>query len=333
LVALPLQGAPKGLVIYFHSTTAIRDLVPSRYTNAGGSVETEMAVSAFTSAGYAVAAPDYLGLGDDPGTHPYAIPSANYQSGVDMLSPTRILAVAQRCPIGSSLFVSGYSEGGAVAMWAAQRLQAAPPVDFRFRGSAPISGAYDLSGVELKSMLSGQSNVKWLAAKIYLAAYIGLSFTKLNPEVRLEQLFVPSFASYVPDVFSRENSDVDIIKRLAAKGLQLGAIRTIKRVLQPTFVRALEALDTRQPLIAHLVQENCFDWRPTIPLEMICLANDYLVPAENAKVALAAMQARGAGPDTVNCVVVSERRLDHLTFLPRGLALAKHFFDEVSEKN
>ncbi len=71
LVVLPQGGAPKGLVIFNHGTTADPNVSPSRYTGGAKPAEVESVILAFASGGYAVSMPDYLGLGDHKGAHPY----------------------------------------------------------------------------------------------------------------------------------------------------------------------------------------------------------------------------------------------------------------------
>jgi pimeloyl-ACP methyl ester carboxylesterase len=323
LVAIPRSGPKKGLVLYFHSTTSERDEVPSRFRPAGGPTETALILAAFCADGYAVIAPDYAGLGDDRSkVHPYAIASVNCQSGIAMIDIARQIAptLANR-----PLFITGYSEGGAVAMQAARNLSGRGSSSIR--ACAPISGAYDLSDTEARAMISHQSNAKWLAARFFLVGYLGYALSKSDPSITLDQLFVPSFASYVRSTFERNLTDLQIIERLVKKGLQVGALTSIQRALQPELVRAIEAHDLRNPVVARLADEDCYDWAPSSPLRMIALENDYLVPVENAKRARDAMRARGVGSDMADLVSVDEKGFDHISFLPRGLQLVLDFFD------
>jgi len=117
LVVLPRGGAPNGLVVFNHGTIVSSALAPSRFAGKSNASEAELATLAFASGGYAVAMPDYLGLGDHKGAHPYPLGAANSRSAVDIIEPARTLANRQNTEVGSRLFVSGYSEGGAGSMW------------------------------------------------------------------------------------------------------------------------------------------------------------------------------------------------------------------------
>lgn len=326
LVAIPQSGAPKGLVVYFHGTTADRENVPSRYRGNPAPEEADLAVLAFATAGYAVAAPDYLGLGDHMGFHPYPMGSVNCWSGIDLIKPAREIAEKNGLSIGKDLFVTGYSEGGAVAMWATRRLSAMTDPAFQVTRSAPMSGPYDLSETQVQSMIAGQSNAKWLGARVYFAAYALRSIQK-NFGIRLEDYVSPSFATYVPFVFNQELKDEDTIKKLVTKAFQLGAIRDLNRVLNLEFRDDLKNRNIANPVVEQLVANDCHNWTPKTPMYMFCLSDDFLVPKENTLKAVNSMRARGVGPELVRHYVLEGRKFDHMTGILPGLIHARKFFD------
>jgi len=123
LLALPQKSAPKGLVIFNHDTIADRAVSPSRYNGENKASEHALATLAFASGGYAVIMPDYLGLGDHMGAHSYPSGEVNSRSAVDIISPARTIAKRRGDAVGPQLFVTGYSEGGAVSMWTQRVLQ------------------------------------------------------------------------------------------------------------------------------------------------------------------------------------------------------------------
>ncbi|MBC8065041.1 MAG: hypothetical protein H7Y17_09440, partial [Chlorobia bacterium] len=230
LVAIPKSGAPKGLVVYFHGTTADRENVPSRYRGNPTPEEADLAVLAFATAGYAVAMPDYLGLGDHQGFHPYPLGSINCWSGIDLIKPAREVAAKSNLAIGPNLFITGYSEGGAVAMWATKRIEEMNDPALKITRSAPLSGPYDLSGSQAQAMIGRQSNLKWLGARVYFAAYTARSIQKSFPETDLAEYFSPSFATYIPFVFNQNLPDKQAIEKLVKKAFQIGMLQDLNRI-------------------------------------------------------------------------------------------------------
>jgi pimeloyl-ACP methyl ester carboxylesterase len=327
LLAIPRGGAPKGLVVYFHATTANRENVPSRYAGNDKPEEAELAVLAFASAGYAVAAPDYLGLGDHHGVHPYPFGDTNCWSGIDLILPARDLANKLNAPIGPNLYVTGYSEGGGVAMWAARRLQEFNDPKRKLTAAAPLSGAYDLSGTQAKSMLETQSNITWWGARVFLAAYAGYAMHGGSFGIDLKDYFAPSFASYIPFVFDQNLDDEHVVKKLVAKAIQLGSFQKLDRITTERFRTAIRTEDVSDPFVRELSANNCYDWSPKSPLFLFCIADDFIVVKENTLKAIATMRSRGVGPQVASYYSLGGRKYSHMTGVSPALMYARRFFD------
>ena len=323
LLAYP-KGQCKGLVLYFHGTTADRGNVPSRYDGDRDLSEAEYAVMAFASGGYAVAAPDYLGLGDSPGIHPYALSRVNSRSGLDMVQPAFEALESAGIQTTNRIFISGYSEGGGVAMWATRLRQEQGLPVFR---SAPLLGPYDLSGTQAHAMLSDHSNFKWLGASVYFSAYAAYALQKLTGDFELTDCFITPFATYVPYVFGQKLDDVERAKKLSIKAWQCGEFTSLRKILKPSLQEALKTRDVTHPVVAALVKNDCYDWSPNSETYLVTLEDDFLVPKENALRAVAAMRIRGVGPDKVRAYVIPGRKYNHISGLTPALILARKFFD------
>ncbi len=323
LVAIPQGGAPKGLVVFCHGTVSDPDAVPSRYTGVPTPGETEWTALQFATAGYAVAMPDYLGLGDHKGVHPYPLSKVNAVSAVDIIRPARQLAKTA----GPNLFITGYSEGGAIAMATVQRLESLKSPEYKVTASAPMSGNYDISNATLKSIASSQRNPAWLAVRVYLMGYVGYSLSKVGPKIRLKDYFTKSFASYLPYVFETKMTDNQRAIKLTQKGTQVGVIRTIRKALTPRFWNDIQKPNYADPVIRVLAQNDCHDWTVTTPMYLLALKDDYVVTSENAKQAIRAMRKRGVGDDLLRYYRVPDLHLDHIKGVPVTLNLARQFFE------
>lgn len=321
LIAYPNGGAPRGTVIFYHGTRAYTQGVPSRLTRMGEPgkppSEAETAVLAFATAGYVVVAPDYLGLGDHRGVHPYPLGAINARSGLDL---AKAIPPMFRSP-NPDLFVTGYSEGGAVAMWAARQAGRA------ITAVAPLSGPYDLTGATLDGLLASQRDFKQWAPRVYLAAYLGYSSATYARNTRLEDIFTPSFASYVRFLWKQDLPDDKLVIKLVGKAVQLGANRNLDRLIAEKFKAPLAKRDRTNPVISLLAANNAFDWLPVVPTYMVCLKTDNIVNPENTYRAYAAMRKRGATPQHVNYARIVDPKLDHGSAAVPALMLARRFFD------
>jgi hypothetical protein len=137
------QGA-RPVLLYAHGTTTDRAASMADLSDSDNNEGVLMA-AVFAGNGYIVVAPDYAGYNDT--TLPYhAYLNADQQSKdmIDALSAARagLPNLGAAVSDGGKLFITGYSQGGYVAMATHRAMQAAGSA---VTASAPMSGPYTLS--------------------------------------------------------------------------------------------------------------------------------------------------------------------------------------------
>jgi pimeloyl-ACP methyl ester carboxylesterase len=327
LLMLPRDGAAKGLLVYYHATNIERAQSPSVFTGNNKNPEAEAVMLAFAGGGYAVAMPDYLGLGDDAGVHPYPLAEVNSRAGIDMVQPVREAAAQTGTYLGPRLLVAGYSEGGAVAMWAVRRLEAQRSPGMTPSMAAPMSGPYDLTGATARALLRHRLNAIGVGERLFLLGYAAYSALDNLDGIKLEDYFSPSFATYIPFVFQQHLGMEASAKKLALKGFALGALQSIEKVLTPRFRDSLANEDLKDPLIATMSRNNCFDWAPHTKILLPYLTTDGVVVPANTTEAIDAMRTRGVGINVVRSYPIYDPHLDHVSAAGVALVAARRFFD------
>ncbi len=324
LLAMPEGGATRGLIVWHHGTFSERALSPSLFKPGVRASEIELALLAFGSGGYGIAIPDYLGYGVDKGAHPYPLSEVNSRSALDFVAPCRAAAARLQIPLAAPLWVGGYSEGGAVAMWTARRLEERGQ---SARGAALLSGPYDLSGATRESLLSPAPNFATFVARLYLLAFTGYSLAK-GSGAPLGDFFQPAMAREIGRAFGSGASDQDIITRLAAAAILTGAGNRVQNVLTPRFYRAVSTLDARNSVVAALRRNDAFRWTPRrTPLALWALESDELVAAKNTRIALAEFRRRGVTSRLARAEIVQSASINHITGFATALVFARRFFD------
>lgn len=331
LLALPKTNAPKGLVIFNHGTTADRNLSPSRYKGNVDSSETELAILAFASGGYAVAMPDYLGLGDEKGFHPYPLGSVNSRSAIDLILPARKVAAQNGIELNSNLFITGYSEGGAVAMWTVYELENRSGKDYQITAAAPMSGSYDLSGTTRNWLIASPTDQAGFVIRLYLLSYIAYSSHK-NQGVKLTDYFKPSMAFTISQAYKTNRSDEAIIKRLALAATLMRAKNSLENVLTGRFMKALRTADTNDPVIRELKNNDIYDWLPQTDMLLINLEEDKIVDPANSDKAFETMKKRGSSRDKLDQFIIKDKNFTHITGVAPALLQARRFFDKKLSK-
>ncbi len=207
--------SPRPLLLYAHGTTAYRnyniaDLTQSDPANGDGASEGVMVAAMYAAQGYIVVASNYAGYaGSTLSYHPYL--NAAQQSGdvIDSMLAARLLlytGAAGSVRDNGKLFVTGYSQGGFVALATHRALQAA---GFNVTASAPGSGPYAMAAMAdaliqgevdlgstvfttlvLNSYQHAYGNLYAKAADVYAAPYAADGAATLLPSTTpLDTLF------------------------------------------------------------------------------------------------------------------------------------------------
>ena len=326
LVVLPNGGAPNGMVVFNHGTIADPRKAPSQYRGTADGTEPESAILAFASGGYAIVMPDYLGLGDHKAAHPYPLNVVNSRSGFDMIKPARTLMSNLNAQVGQRLFITGYSEGGGIAMALVRELQQSSDPQHQVFSSALASGPYDLSGTTRQFMMAQPTDQAGFVIRLYLMSYMAYYFHK-EYGVKLTDYFKPAMALTVSTAYPANLTDENLIKRLAVAAVLMRSKNSVFNVITPRFKRAMETLDSSDPIVRELIKNDVYDWSPRTPMLLINLQDDTIVDPANTEKAFRTMRSRGVQADTLRRHIIKNNKLTHLTAVPEAMLQARRFFD------
>lgn len=211
----------------------------------------------FASLGYATTAPDYLGLGEGPGPHPYFHKETMVGASVDALRAARNLAAGKGRTLGGDVSVAGFSQGANVSMLLGRALERGVDRNFGLGALAPISGAYHLFDVELPATRDGR--VRPEAAAYYLA-YLTVAWNRIYHLYDDEsEVFKGPYAGRVAGLFDGTKSFDETVGALPASPDELFRPEWTQRLLHPT------------GRLAHAVRVNddaCRQWTPRAPVRM-----------------------------------------------------------------
>jgi hypothetical protein len=164
LVVLPRNRVRRlRTVSYAHGTMARRSDAPSRDLTGLAAASALL----FGGAGYATAAPDYLGLGYGPGRHPYLHFATEGSASLDMLRAAHELGARRHRSLDARTLATGFSQGGVAAMALGRLLEEGADPHLRLAALAPMSGPYDLENAELPAVLAGRLDP--VASNYYLS--------------------------------------------------------------------------------------------------------------------------------------------------------------------
>lgn len=273
LLALPRGVTPRALVVYNHGTTATRSNVPSRLDFAG-----REAPMALVGAGYAVIAPDYLGLGDSEIRHPYLVADPQARAIVSMIEAARRIEGVPQGPV----FLTGHSEGGHASLAAMRMLEANGETVL---GAAPIAGAYDLDRISFEWVSRSARPIH-----AFYLAYIAWAYADYYHQP-LDSVLTPESARHVQSLFDDRNA--------TTRGIGRSLTQTVAEMLSPSFKRAAETGGSHW-LIDALAQNSFDDWTPRAPIRFYYGAADTEVAPQESISAAETMAARGATTEAIS---------------------------------
>jgi dienelactone hydrolase len=251
-VAIPRGEAPKGgwpVITYAHGTTGMADAcAPTRDTGQAPvtalNTYIEPLLQRWLKAGYAVVRTDYEGLGT-PGLHPYLVGTSEGRSVLDAVRAARAYAPT----LSKRVVISGHSQGGHAALWAASLAPNWTP-ELKIRGTVAFAPASHIGeqAALLRTLTAPSGGLGGLGSIILRGIDVGrpgLAIDRLlTPQaavlwpqiasVCLPELAAPaSFGGLPPAQFLRADADVaPIVAALNANDPETLRVRTPLRIEQ-----------------------------------------------------------------------------------------------------
>ena len=312
LIAFPASGPRRlRLVSFAQGTTTDKANVPSSFglDAAQDGLEGRWSSELFASAGFAVAEPDYVGMGLGSGPIEYMVARSEASASLDLLAAARTLAARHGDQLDPGVLATGFSQGATAAMALGRALQQGQSPFFRLAALAPFSGPYDLAGAEIPGIFNGQ--LAPAAAPFYLS-YVLTSWNRLYHLYSApSQAFQQPWAERVQQLFDGNHEDQQVLATLPALSrLLTPAYLRLMRHPTGTFLRALEANST------------CAGWTPRVPVRLYAASGDSQATPVNSVNCLRAIRASGGDASLIWLGSVGRYGLDG-HFVSAFLALPK----------
>lgn len=299
---LPRQkGKEFPMICYHHGTQTVKD---RQITFTG-----EQAIcTAFCASGYMVAFPDYIGLGDGKRKHLYLHIETEAAAAIDLLRAVKELLVKEDAKQSKYLFLTGYSQGGHSTLATLKVMQEKYPEEFHVTAAAPMSGAYDLAGVQSGVMFKPYSHPGYLPYLMYSYQEVYKCFDNADCS------FKAPYAVNLPPLFDGKHSMSDIDKAMPEVPKDALTDQFLQKYLN----------DDKFPFKLDLIKNSVHDWKPETPVMFCYCKADEQVNYENAIVASDAMKAKGS-KNIKLCP--AGRRFGHKTCAMFSSVYTKMYFD------
>ena len=300
------------MAVYHHGTSLRKIDVPSNDVS-----ETTIG-RVFGAGGYFVLMPDYIGMGESPGLHPYCHGESEATATRDMIRAAReFITDSLQMIDNGELFLTGYSQGGHAAMAAHKYFEDNNLLaEFNVLGSAPCSGPYEMSGAMADTILSPYpySNPGYL---VYLLSAYQMVYGNLYSSY--SDVLNPPYDTIVPPYFDGNNTT------LGMGSLNNKLSGYIDSLMVDTVVANFSNSMSNygHPLWTNLLANDNHDWSPQRPVKMYYCTGDEQVTFQNAISAEAAMLTNGAN----DVEAINMGTSDHNGCVLPALTSAYYWFD------
>jgi len=296
------------LCIYEHGTIVKREAVPSRESD-----ELLLGII-YGCVGYVTSLPDYLGMGDSPGLHPYCHAATEASASIDMLRATKQLCSEKNILLNTQLFIFGYSQGGHAAMATTKEIQENYADEFTITASAPMSGPYDMSGAQTDFVLQDEP----YGAPFYLP-YLMFAYNEVYDmyDSPSDYLLSP-YDVTLPPLFDGYHDGWEIDAAMPSIPKQI-----VKPEVLEDFIN-----NPQNPFRMALEKNDLTGWVPTIPMIIYYCTADELVNYQNSLNAQDAFIANGS---TTTTLYEPSPTASHTDCAEPCFIFARVYFDNLKE--
>lgn len=263
------------LVSYQHGTILKRQDAPSRNTG-----EVIVGIGLATD-GYACSMADYLGLGDSPiPLHPYIHAASEASACLDMLRASKESCDSLGLELNDQLFLVGYSQGGHSTAALQRLIEARFTDEFHITASCPMSGPYDVSGVQSEVI----TNDSVFSQPAFLP-FVMFSFDEVYHLIYDDhQIFNAPYDTTLRPLFDGNYSTGDVNDAMPA---------IPNLILNPAMLDSFRT-DPNHYFRVALRDNDVYDWAPQAPTRICYCDADEQVYYRNAFVAYDHWVANGA---------------------------------------
>ncbi len=304
VVYVPRVEAPSAEMVYCHGT---RISLNQSY----GIQDLEQVVTMMHAVdNYIAIFPFYYGFAGGEKEHVYQDSWTEAMATIYMIKATRELCAKVEKSTSGQLFLTGYSQGGHASMATHKALESGSFPEITLTASSPMSGAYDMTGEQSKSMFRYYTQPHYLP---YLILSYQYAYNLWPGDVY--EVFKEPYRSKIREVFAQPRiTDFGDVNAMLPK--------IPSHMLEGHIVENFEC-DSTFPFTCKL-RENCLtDWKPKSPMQICACYGDDEVMYHNTEVAYAALSKDN---ENVHKRIFG-KHLSHNPCAPFAILHSKFFFD------
>ena len=274
-----------------HGTIFTDIEAPSNVETTNGLPEYTQAVLMTGYAGFASVMPDYLGYGtSNSSAHPYMLKEPSAQNSLDMIKASMKYMEDNGVVLNYQLYVSGYSQGGHVAMALAQKIESEVDI-VDLKGVAPMAGPHDL-----EALANIEINASHTMVYPAFLGYLADSYAYKYDDLNLSDIVVESNTTMYHNLFDGSNTNIAIHTGLGLVEDARGGFnhQLADKLFKDSFITDYQNNENsiaRQKFIENKSYDN---WTPRSKVNLVHCLDDEIIPYSMSQNAFNDLNATGA---------------------------------------
>ena len=293
-----------------HGTIFTNDEAPSNSIKTPGTGDQGLAVLMTAKAGFAVAMPDYLGYGEsNDKPHPYILKKSSARVSIDMLRASTRYMNDNNILLNGQVYISGYSEGGYVAMATAKEIEENYSDEFNLKGVAPMAGPYDVKGLANRE-LDANRTMEYPAFLAFLASSYSLNYDSLDLKDILVKATNDANVSMINNLFNGNNNSTVIQVSLGLTNYGGYKVYKANSLFKDSFINGYK--NNMNNLFKKIAEKNSvYDWKPKGKMNLIHCIDDEIIPFSMAQTAYNTFIQNGDDNTTITLTPIPTSYIHH----------------------
>jgi|TARA_B110000503_G_C7171711_1_gene424628 pimeloyl-ACP methyl ester carboxylesterase len=290
IIASGMVYIPEGVdekfsyLVFAHGTIASNSQAPTQIPS--NDIQ-ELVFAGMATAGLVTLVPDFIGFGSSAELmHPYYIEEPIALAVIDQLKAVKELLEQEKVGSDGEVYLSGYSQGGYVAMATHKYIEEKGLESFELKASFPAAGGYDMKGV--RAYFFDQE----IYQQPYYMAYIAEAYRAYYgyDNELISKIFNPPYDEKVLGIFDGINTDSEINDLLND---------TVKVLINEAYLTNPD-MGVYAEISKHFEENSLLDWIPNTKMYLYHGDADITVPYLNSLNTYNHFIASGAAPDLVS---------------------------------
>ncbi|MFO7656073.1 MAG: lipase family protein [Bacteroidales bacterium] len=257
------------------------------------------------SLGYLTLIPDMIGFGV---SKDIIFPIHNYEHSanamIDFIYAGEEFVKAKKLPVNRKKFLTGYSQGGYIAMATLKMIEEKPVPGIKIEATAVGAGGFNLLNL-LKTAIKNNT----YSAPSHLIMLVSSYNIMYDWNRPLTDFFQETYANKIPVLLNGEYNREEIDHQL---------VYSLDSLLSPVFLNNLET--NNEPDLINAFSENSIDnWAPKSKLRIIHSTNDDRIPVSDSEDTYNNMVSNGSKSVTLTTIETSGHINSGISFIEIAL--------------